>query len=103
MAYSYRIVTTLPVVDIDRARKFYEVKLRLNHLSATSSGVLYECGSGTTVPIYEGQPSKAKHVVAAFEVENITEKVTQLRNTGITVYENDMPGIDTLANVATIG
>ena len=103
MAFSHHISPTIPVVDIERARKFYEDKLGLQPLAASRSAVIYDCGEGTTLFLYKGRPSNAEHVIAAFEVENIRERVKQLETVGITFEEHNMPGIDKLVDVATVG
>jgi catechol 2,3-dioxygenase-like lactoylglutathione lyase family enzyme len=103
MAFSHHISPTIPVVDMERARIFYEEKLGLKLLSTSRSGAMYDCGGGTAIFLYRGRPSKAEHIVAAFEVENIGEQVKRLESKDITFEEHNMPGIDTLANVATIG
>jgi len=103
MAFSRRIAPTLPVTDMNRAKKFYEGKLSLKLLLTSSSGAQYDCGGGTTIFLYKGKPSVAKHVVASFEVENIQSAKELLESKGIVFEEHNMPGIDTLANVGTIG
>ncbi len=103
MSFSCRIAPTLPAINLDRARKFYENKLGLKPVSVSSSGIMYDCGAGTAVFLYQGNPSKAKHVVVAFEVENIKAQIESLKRKGVTFEEHNMPGIDTLASVAAFG
>ncbi len=62
---------TIPAVDMDRAKRFYETMLGLRFLSNSSDGTsgvaIFECDKGTTVELYQHGPSKADHTVATFE------------------------------------
>jgi len=52
-----RAVATLPVVDLARARRFYEGKLGLKLLKANTAAqfqdAIYEAGGGTRVYLYQ--------------------------------------------------
>jgi predicted enzyme related to lactoylglutathione lyase len=99
---------TIPVVDLDRAKRFYETTLGLKPVSAnndnnTSGIAIFECGNGTRMELYQRGPSKADHTVATFEVSDIEEEVNALRGKGVIFEEYDMPGIKTQNGVATQG
>lgn len=99
---------TIPVVDLNRAKRFYETTLGLKPVPAnndnTSSGMaIFECGNGTRMELYQRGPSKADHTVATFEVSNIEEEVNALRGKGVVFEEYDMPEIKTLNGIATHG
>ena len=99
---------TIPVVDLDRAKRFYETTLGLKPVSAnndnnTSGIAIFECGNGTRMELYQRGPSKADHTVATFEVSDIEEEVNALRGKGAIFEEYDMPGIKTQNGVATQG
>lgn len=98
---------TIPVVDLNRAKRFYETTLGLKPIPANndnSSGIaIFECGNGTRMDLYQRGPSKAYHTVATFEVSNIEEKVNALRGAGINFEEYDMPEIKTQNGIATQG
>jgi len=98
--------TTIPVVDLDRAKSFYGTKLGLAPLNASVKDVaLFECGSGTCIELYKRAPTKADHTVATFEVGDIEAEVGSLRQKGIVFEEYDMPaaGIRTVDGIATLG
>lgn len=101
-----RAIATLPVVDLVRARRFYEGKLGLRLLQAHTNGkyqeALYEAGAGSKVLLYQRPPSKADHTVLAFEVSNIEQTVRDLREKGVTFEEYDMPGLKTANGIATM-
>ena len=92
------ITPTIPVVDLDRAKRFYETTLGLKPVPAnndnTSGIATFECGKGT---------SKADHTVAIFEVSDTEEEVNALRGKGVVFEEYDMPEIKTKNGIATHG
>jgi len=98
---------TIPVVDLDRAKRFYETTLGLKPVSNTSNAALrvavFECGNNTLIELYQRSPSKADHTVATFEVSNIEEEVNLLRGKGVNFEEYDMPEIKTQNGIATQG
>jgi predicted enzyme related to lactoylglutathione lyase len=98
---------TIPVVDLDRAKRFYETRLGLKPVPAnsdnTSGMAIFECGNGTRMELYQRGPSKADHTVATFEVSDIEEEVNTLREKGVNFEEYDMPGIKTQNGIATQG
>jgi catechol 2,3-dioxygenase-like lactoylglutathione lyase family enzyme len=99
---------TIPVVDLNRARRFYETNLGLrpvtvNNDNNTSGIAIFECGNGTRMELYQRGPSKADHTVATFEVSDIEEEVNILREKGVNFEEYDMPEIKTQNGIATQG
>jgi predicted enzyme related to lactoylglutathione lyase len=98
---------TIPVIDLDRAKRFYETRLDLKPVPANNdnmSGIaIFECGNGTRMELYQRGPSKADHTVATFEVSDIEEEVNALRGKGVNFEEYDMPEIKTQNGIATQG
>ena len=102
-----KAVATLPVVDLARARKFYEGKLGLKLLQANTSvpqyqDAMYEAGGGTRVYLYQRGTTKADHTVLAFEVKNIEQMVRDMKAKGVIFEEYDMPGLKTIGSIATV-
>jgi predicted enzyme related to lactoylglutathione lyase len=98
---------TIPVVDLNRAKRFYETTLGLKPISANNDNIsgiaIFECGDGTIMELYQRGPSKADHTVATFEVSDIEEEVDMLRGKGVNFEEYDMPEIKTQNGIATQG
>lgn len=98
---------TIPVVDLNRAKSFYDTTLGLKPVPTTNSNTsgmaIFECGNGTRMELYQRGPSKADHTVATFEVSNIEEEVNTLRRKGVIFEEYDMPEIKTQNGIATQG
>jgi predicted enzyme related to lactoylglutathione lyase len=103
------ISPTIPVVDLNRAKRFYETTLSLKPVSAnndnnnTAGVAIFECGNSTRIELYQRGPSKADHTLATFEVSDIEEEVNILRGKGVKFEEYDMPGIKTQNGIATQG
>jgi catechol 2,3-dioxygenase-like lactoylglutathione lyase family enzyme len=96
---------TLPAVDIDRARKFYEDKLGLEVVKeGSSSGLMVQCGKGTSIYLYQRGATKADHTVVSFEVDDIKSEVNELKKRGVTFEEYDIPemGIKTVNSIAVM-
>ena len=99
---------TIPVADLNRARRFYEITLGLkpvldNNNETTPGIAVFECGNSTLIELYQRGPSKEDHTVATFEVSNIEEEVNVLRGKGVIFEEYDMPEIKTQSGIATQG
>ncbi len=98
------VAATLPAVDLERARKFYEEKLGLKVTQADKGGVMLQAGGGTALFLYQRGPTKADHTVASFNVDNIEAEMSELGAKGIVFEEYDMPQmhIKTINGLATM-
>ena len=97
---------TIPAVDIERARNFYEGKLGLRVVKTDPSpGVTFEAGEGTILYVYKREATKADHTVVSFIVENVEAEVSELKDKGVEFEEIELPdmGIKTVDGVATMG
>ena len=98
----------LPVVDLERAIKFYRDKLGLKLLKAESptetfAGAILEAGDGTIVYLYTRGATKADHTAAEFKVKDFDAVMQSLRSRGVVFEEYDMPNLKTVNGVATWG
>jgi catechol 2,3-dioxygenase-like lactoylglutathione lyase family enzyme len=100
MLTNARAIVTLPAVDIDRARKFYEGKLGLKPAEADANEVTYECGKGTAIFLYKRAATKADHTAFFFEVEDLDKEMKELRARGVVFEEYDLPGLKTVNGIA---
>ncbi len=108
MLTSASVHPSLPVVDLNRARKFYEEKLGLKAVRVDpppAPGVQYEAGGGTSFYIYQRGATKADHTVASFEVDDVEAEIKALQAKGVVFQDIDMPsmGIKTVNGIATMG
>ena len=97
-----RVSAVLPVVDLERARKFYEEKLGLRAGDAPG-GVMFECGHGSQLVLYHRDSStKADHTAAGWEVDDVEKVVKDLREKGVVFEQYEMTderGIATMGGV----
>ena len=95
---------TLPAVDLDRARKFYEGTLGLKVAQTDPSpGIVFEAGEGTSVYVYRRGATKADHTTAAFHVDDVAAAVKELKAKGVTFEEVAIPGTSAVDSVVTMG
>jgi catechol 2,3-dioxygenase-like lactoylglutathione lyase family enzyme len=94
---------TLPAVDLQRARKFYEETLGLKAIREDPSpGILFGAGSGTAIYLYQRGATKADHTEAAFRVDDVEAEVKELKAKGVKFEDIDIPGLKTLDGIATM-
>ena len=78
---------TLPVVDLERAKEFYEKILGLRPIEEPASDVVrFAGGEDTSFVLYERQtPTTADHTVGSFAVENLEEVVAGLSERDVVI------------------
>ena len=87
------VTPTLAVNDLERARRFYEEKLGFEVEAQVAETIRYRCGNGTGLAIFERPMTPIDRTVAAFEVADIENEVTDLRSRGV-----EVEGVITLAS-----
>lgn len=95
------VYAILPCVDMDGARRFYGEVLGLKQVeipgageTGAEAGVLFECGAGTNLFVYQREaPTKADHTAAGWIVEDIEAAVDALTGKGVKMEVYDMPGV----------
>ena len=81
-----RVVPTLPVSNMERARRFYEDKVGLSRIEEEVEGTIrYGCGGGTALALFERPTEPLDRTVAAWEVVDIDMEVEELRSRGVSV------------------
>jgi len=94
---------TLPVVNLERAKKFYEGTLGLKIIQEDPSpGVVLQAGEGTTLYIYQRASTKADHTVAGFRVKDVEATVKELKAKGVVFEDVDFPGLKIVEGIATM-
>jgi catechol 2,3-dioxygenase-like lactoylglutathione lyase family enzyme len=99
------LTTILPVIDMQRARDFYENKLGLaaGHLKPDGKFV-YRCAGGATLALFPKEAgTKADHTAVSFQVGNIIEAVRELERRGVVFNNYDLPGLRTVDHVCVLG
>ena len=101
-----RVMTAIPVSDVDRARGFYEGVLVLKFVGGprADGSYEYESGSGTglfTYPTAENA-GRSPATLAAWQVDHIEATAKALRANGVALEDYDLPGLTTERGIATL-
>jgi catechol 2,3-dioxygenase-like lactoylglutathione lyase family enzyme len=98
------VIAVLPVLDLERSKRFYEDKLGLHEATnqtTTEEGCLLEAGGGTCVAIERfDDPSPGIHTAVSFEVDDIDSEVTDLEERGVAFEDYDLPELQTVNHIA---
>lgn len=95
------VIAMIPCRDLDRARRFYEDKLRLTPGEDTPGGVTYHCKGGTLFLLYpSGYAGAAQTTAMSWVVDDILAEMEELRAQGVVFEEYDMPEFKTVNGVA---
>ncbi len=99
------VTTILPVIDMQRAREFYEKKLGLNPVGLKPDGkFVYMGGGGATLALFPKEGgSKADHTAISFQVQDIEAMIDALKTRGVTFENYDFPGLKTVNHVCVLG
>jgi catechol 2,3-dioxygenase-like lactoylglutathione lyase family enzyme len=99
------VTTILPVIDMNRAREFYERKLGLKPLGFAADGnFIFQCGGDATIAlILKPQGTKSEHTALSFEVGDATSEVKELERRGVVFEDYDLPGLKTVEHVCVLG
>ncbi len=89
-----RVVPTIAVSDMSRAREFYEGKLGLSGgQDRPDGGHEYPCSGGTAIHIYPSPENAGKSTatLAGFETDDIESAVDELSSRGVTFEQYGEP------------
>jgi len=95
---------TLPVKDMEAAKKFYGDTLELEKLDESPGGVYYQAGS-SKVFIYPSEYAGTNRATAAaWEVDSVPSTLDTLMSKGVEFEEyDDLPGVKRDGKVHTFG
>ena len=97
------VTTMLPVVDMQRARTFYEGKLGLRPEAQPNGNTLYHCGAAAIALYQRDTPTKAEHTAMSFEVRDLASEIGQLEKAGVKFEDYDLPGLKTVNHICDLG
>lgn len=98
------VTTMLPVIDMARARAFYEGSLGLAPGGLKPDGKFVYVVGGSTLALFpKPEGTKADHTAISFKVPDIAASIAALKGKGV-VFENyDFPGLKTVNHVCVLG
>lgn len=98
------ITTMLPVIDLDRARRFYEGRLGLHPMGSAPDGkFLYACGGATLALFPKPEGTRAEHTAVSFRVSDIEGEIADLESRGVVFEDYDFPELKTERHVCVLG
>jgi len=103
MLSKLEIHTTLPVQNLERARKFYADKLGLTPMSETPAGLMYEGKNSWFLLFPSSGQSNGTFTQAGWGTDNIEAEVAELKARGVEFVEYNLPNFKTVNGIATMG
>lgn len=98
------VTTMLPVMNLDRARTFYEGCLGFKPAAQRPDGkVVYQVGGSTLALFPKPEGTKAEHTAVSFQVDDITAEIAQLERSGVVFEDYDYPDLKTVNHVCLLG
>jgi predicted enzyme related to lactoylglutathione lyase len=98
------VTTMLPVVDMARARAFYEGCLGLQPGGFKPDGKFVYVVGGSTLALFpKPEGTKADHTAISFKVSDIAASIAELKRSGVLFEDYDFPGLKTIDHVCVLG
>lgn len=98
------VTTMLPVIDMERARAFYEACLGLAPGKMRPDGkFVYQVGGSTLALFPRPDGTKAEHTAISFQVSDIAASVEALKGRGVVFEDYDFPDFKTVNHVCVLG
>ncbi len=98
------VTTILPVVDPDRARRFYEEVLGLEEERRLPDGsVVLRAGGSALELSRRARAAPSPYTVASFEVRDISREISDLEARGVRFEDYDLPDLKTDRHVCVLG
>lgn len=98
------VTTMLPVIDMARARAFYEGCLGLVAGGFKPGGkFVYRVGGSTLALFPKPEGTKAEHTAISFQVADIAATIRALKKSGVVFEDYDFPNFKTIDHVCVLG
>jgi catechol 2,3-dioxygenase-like lactoylglutathione lyase family enzyme len=103
MKFATKIVATVPVTDLERARSFYGGTLGLPILWENPASMRFDCGGGSELSVFRRGPTETQHTLAHFEVTDIEGTVQELEGKGVQFVDYTEGPLKTTNHIAPMG
>ena len=98
------VTTMLPVIDMVRARAFYEECLGLEPGALRPDGkFVYQVGGSALALFPKPGGTKAEHTAISFQVPDIAASIEALKSRGVVFESYDFPDFKTVNHVCVLG
>ena len=103
MLSKLEIHATLPVQNLERARRFYAEKLGLTPISERTAGLMYQGKNSWFLLFPSSGMSNGTFTQAGWGTDNIEAEVAELKARGVEFVEYNLPNFKTVNSIATMG
>ena len=105
MLGKFNAMATVPVKDLNAAKKFYANTLGLEQIGAEGQeAVTYRTGGGTNLLVYRSQFAGSNRATAVtWNVDDVQALVRDLKSKGIAFEHYDMPGAKVDGDIYSFG
>ena len=98
------VTTMLPVIDMTRARDFYENRLGLKPGGLKPDGKFVYTAGGSVLALFpKPEGTKADHTAVSFQVPDIAKSIAALKDRGVVFEDYDFPTLKTVDHVCVLG
>lgn len=99
------IMPTLPVVDMKRAKNFYEQKLGLTPVDFGADWIMgFQGAHGTMIILtVRGKGTDTDQDSVSFNVDDIEREIKELQANGVRFEDFDLPNLKTVNHIVTRG
>jgi catechol 2,3-dioxygenase-like lactoylglutathione lyase family enzyme len=99
-----QVTCILPVIDLERARRFYGDLLGLEAVGARPDGKYVFRSGGTEIALFpKTGGTRAEHTAISFRVEDIVAAIRALEARGVVFADYDLPDLKTVDHVCVLG
>jgi predicted enzyme related to lactoylglutathione lyase len=97
----FRVLATLPALDMERAKRFYTETLGFAIEAESPQGAAFISADGTRLGIFPSpNPNRGGHTQAGWDVQGIETVVADLKARGVVFEEYDLPEFKTVGGIA---
>lgn len=96
-------VTTIPVSDLEQAKRFYGETLGLTQLWENPASARFRCGDVSEISVFRRPGTATVHTLAHFEVDDIESTVAELEARGVPFLDYTDGPLVTTGHIAPIG
>ncbi len=101
MLSNREVHATLPVKDLNRARKFYAEKLGLTPAQELPGGLMYKVKNSWFLLFPSSGASSGTFTQMGWETDNLESDVAELKSRGVVFEEYDFPNFKTVNGIFT--
>jgi catechol 2,3-dioxygenase-like lactoylglutathione lyase family enzyme len=103
MRTAVMVVSTIPVSDLERAKRFYGETLGLEFLWENPASARFRCGEASELSVFRRAVVSTDHTLAHFEVTDIEATVQELEAKQVEFLDYTEGPLATTGHIAQLG